>query len=514
MLFRRPKPVARPLDFEGPAKPGPIDIDPMLSAWALRGSQKPTLPETLPDVFRAAQPMPGTVPEGYETDARMAMDDACSPFVSYASPYGLPGLTGFLGYPVLATLAQQPEYRNISETMAKELTRRWIKLTSSGDDDKTDKLNKLSAAMDRFKLRAAFQESAEHDGLFGRGQIYIDTGSTDDKDTLALPLVLSPATIKKGDLKGFRPVEPYWIYPNGYQTSDPLSPDHFKPKTWFVQGREVHRSRLLMFISREVPDMLKPAYAFGGLSLTQLAQSYVNNFLRNRQSVSDLLHSFSIIILSTDMSQVMDAAGAKALMNRLQFFIATRDNKGVYAIAKEIEELTNIAVPLAGLHELLNQSLEQICIPSHLPLVKYTGVTPSGLNASGEGEIRVFYDFVASVQEMMFRPNLEHALKILQLNEFGEIDPEIGFEFLPLWQMDEAAKASIEKTKCDVDVEYINAGVLAPEEVRDRLANDDASGYVGIAAGDVPEPPETEEPDLLSDPARSAEPRAVERSGV
>jgi hypothetical protein len=47
-------------------------------------------------------------------------------------------------------------------------------------------------------------------------------------------------------------------------------------------SREVHRSRLLTFIGRELPDILKPAYAFGGLSMSQMLKPYVDNRLRSR----------------------------------------------------------------------------------------------------------------------------------------------------------------------------------------------------------------------------------------
>ncbi|MGF6605041.1 hypothetical protein P3T23_009802, partial [Paraburkholderia sp. GAS448] len=48
--------------------------------------------------------------------------------------------------------------------------------------------------------------------------------------------------------------------------------------------------------------MLKPAYAFGCLSLSQIAKPYVDNWLRTRQSVSDLLHSFSTMVLKTNLA--------------------------------------------------------------------------------------------------------------------------------------------------------------------------------------------------------------------
>ncbi|WP_163360700.1 anti-CBASS protein Acb1 family protein, partial [Klebsiella aerogenes] len=74
-----------------------------------------------------------------------------------------------------------------------------------------------------------------------------------------------------------------------YNTTNPLAADWYKPALWYVQGRPVHATRLLTFVGREVPDLLKPAYSFGGLSMSQMAKPYVDNWLRTRASVADLI---------------------------------------------------------------------------------------------------------------------------------------------------------------------------------------------------------------------------------
>ena len=95
-------------------------------------------------------------------------------------------------------------------------------------------------------------------------------------------------------------------------------------------------------------------------------------------------------------------------------------------------------------------------------------------------------------------------LKIIQLNEFGVIDDEIGFRFEPLWELNETERAAVRKTDVDTAVELINAGVLHPEEERKRLATTEDSLYHGLDVDDVPEPPEDpENPHLLSNPAKS-----------
>jgi phage-related protein (TIGR01555 family) len=147
-----------------------------------------------------------------------------------------------------------------------------------------------------------------------------------------------------------------------------------------------------------------------------------------------------------------------------------------------------VSAPLGTLDHLQAQSQEQMASVSQTPLVWLLGIQPTGLNASSEGEIRVFYDRIKAKQEK-FGDHVTTVLQILQLNEFGSIDPDIGFEFEPLWQLDDAGLAAVQKTKADVDAVYLGDGVISPQEARDRLAADLQSPYHGLE-GPPPEPPE------------------------
>src|SRR5262249_14804877 len=149
----------------------------------------------------------------------------------------------------------------------------------------------------------------------------------------------------KGMLRGFKPVEPVWTYPTNYDSIDPLTDDWYDPKTWFVMGKEIHKTRLLRFVGREVPDLLKPAYSFGGLSMSQMAMPYVNNWLRTRQSVADIINAFSVFNLKTNLSESLQVGG-EILNERMEIFNNFRDNKGVFLTDKEMEDFANISAPL------------------------------------------------------------------------------------------------------------------------------------------------------------------------
>lgn len=455
--------------------------------------------------FAPPELMPGVVPAGRK--AAIAMD-SCQSIYDY-STIGDPSFySTFLGYPTLAAMSQSSDYRSVAETTAAEMTREWGRFkvddNSGGNDEdltdaerekreleekrlkaeRVDKINKLTDAFKLHNIRSLVQRAIEVEYTMGRAQIYIKL--KDGKDDL--PFVLEPRGVKKGDLEGFRLIEPMWSTPSAYNASDPTAEDFYKPTKWFVLGREVHADRLMTLIMRPVPDMLKPAYNFGGISALQLMKPYVERYQRTADSVSQLVRAFSLTILSTDMSGILSGGeGSASLWLRAGLFNKGRDNTGLMLLDKEAEEISQINTPLSGLADLLNKAKEDLSGPSHTPLVKLWGVTPSGLNANSDGEIKVYYDWLMAQNEAHIRPIIEKISYVMQLSMFGEIDPAIVWEFNPLEQMNDHEQAQIQETKARASAILVEKGIIAPIEARQAMASDESSPYNTIDVSDVPE---------------------------
>lgn len=480
--------------FVAPALPAPaVTLAPAVSKLRIKHDlvAKSAAPPVANRQIAPYEPPPGVVPPLMH-DAAMALDSSPYDYMNTSSVF-----IGerFRGYPYLALQSQGPEYRKMSETIAKQMVRKWIEVVSTGDEDKSDKIALMEKALKRFKVRELFYEAAQLDGFFGRGQIYIDvnkpggqTPARIDPDELTTPLLRSPAKIPKGALRGLTLVEPVWTYPNAYNSNDPLAPDYYKPSSWFIMGKVVHSSRLLHFVSRPVPDMLKAAYNFGGLSLTQLAEPSVNNWIRTRDSVADMVHSFSLCGIKSNLGADLSGNGAGGgMLDRADLFTNIKDNRGLLMLDKDSEEYFQHDTPLSGLADLQSQAQEQPAAVANIPLVFLLGITPSGMNATSEGEIEVFHSYILSMQETLFAENLNRVFQIIQLNEFGDIDEDITFKFLPMVEMDRDQSATIQKTKAETDAVLINSGVIAPDEARNRIASDDESDYAGLP-GNAPEP--------------------------
>lgn len=489
---RRAGPIAKDVATARPAAKKNISESAFIEAMGAARSPNVTSEQT----WSFPKPHPGVVPEG------MAMDSTFQSSYSWAMQNAVFAEgQAFLGYTYLAELTQRAEYRRPAEILAKQMTRKWIKLRATGDEDsekKAEKIAKLEAEMKRLKVQAVFRKAVELDGFFGRAQIYIDVGAgLEDRDEINKPLAMTSTKVPKGGLKRLTVVEPMWTYPANYNATNPLAPNFYRPTSWYVMGSEVHASRLLTITGRPVPDILKPAYMFGGLSLSQMAKPYVDNWLRTRQSVSDLIHAFSVMVFKTKMDDILTGGSAQNFIKRVQMFNAYRDNKGVFAVDKDTEDLTNVAAPISGLDSMQAASQEQMSAVTGIPLSILLGITPHGLNASNDGEIRAFYDWVEAEQESKLSPALQTVLEVIQLSLFGDVDPDIVFQWEPLWSMSAKEVAEIDKTKAEADSIRVNDGIISPHEARVRLAKDEESPYSSLDLDDDPiVPPDDDEDEV------------------
>lgn len=385
--------------------------------------------------------------------------------------------TSFPGFPTLALLAQLSEYRSMAETLAEDCIRMWGRVVSAGEaDDK--KCQAIEAELERIDLSSIVKLVVEHDQLYGGAHVYIKLKN--DEDVRDLPLLLKPYSVPQGSFEGLRVVEPYWVTPNFYNSIDPTAADFYKPSSWWMLGTETHATRLHTVISRPVADMLKPAYSFRGVSLTQLAMPYVGNWLRTRQSVSDAVKQFAVSGVLTDLQQALLPDGGQDLSNRAALINAYRDNRNLLFLDKATEEYFTSATPLSGLDALQAQAQEQQAAVARTPLVKLLGITPSGLNASSDGEVRVYYDRVHGYQEHVLSPLVMTAVRIAQLSLFGEIDDDICWEWTQLHEMTELELAEVRNKDADTDTRYVEAGIVRPDQVTKRLSTDPESLYAGI----------------------------------
>ena len=384
---------------------------------------------------------------------------------------------GFPGFPYLTELMQIDEYRSMAGRTAAEMCRKWAELkTKDGGKSRDKEIAAINAELTHLDVRTKFRRSAEKNYAFGRCQLFLDFGQTEGME-LGLPILLNPYSIKRNSLRDLKIVEPITTYPAAYNSSWPLKSDYYVPSRWWVYGQEVHDTRMLTFVSHELPDLLKPIYNFSGMSMSQLAEPYVNYWLNTRDSVGRLLRNFSTSVLSTNMEGVLQGQNYENFLRRAQLYNALRDNQGLMLLDMNTEKFEKHETSLAGLDKLQAQAQEHMAAVAKTPLVILLGITPSGLNTSDEQGLRIYYDYIADQQEVLFRANLDKLIKVISLSLYGEIFDDITFTFPTLMSMTEKERALIHKSDAEEAQVLVTIGAVTNEEVRAKVSADPDSGW-------------------------------------
>jgi phage-related protein (TIGR01555 family) len=92
-------------------------------------------------------------------------------------------------------------------------------------------------------------------------------------------------------------------------------------------------------------------------------------------------------------------------------------------------------------------------------MVKLFGQSAPGLNSTGENDLRIYYDRVASEVERVVMPPLNYLYEIIVRGELGRM-PD-GFEVCPnpLWQVSSKEQAEIEYQRAQADAIYLKEGL-------------------------------------------------------
>lgn len=424
--------------------------------------------------------------EGHYKKLDGAMDSAFAGALSASFERSvLSSFTTFVGYGALQQLSQDALIRLCVQTRTDEMIREWINIKCK-DEERQKALEK---AIENMGIKTKLSEALTLMGMMGGAYVFIDTGA--DNDDLVNPLNKTDKSAELGKEKtlSFRVIDPVFTTPQSFNANNPLAEDFYWPSVYMIMGTPVHKSRLIRFVENEVPDLLKPSYNFLGLPQAQILSDYVTDFRRNREEVNRLLQKFSTSIIKGDLKQQLyQNKTISVLSNRVKLFAKYRNNNGVALLDKETEDFVQTNAPLTGLTDILRQSLEFVVSVNQSGVVKTLGYTPNGFS-SGESDVKLQADLIATRQEKILRKPIEQILRLLQLHLFGEIDPELTFDFNPLDADDDRAMAEVRKLRADTAAIYLDRGVLTEDEVRETLKADD-DGVFKTIEGEAPGMPE------------------------
>jgi hypothetical protein len=232
----------------------------------------------------------------------------------------------------------------------------------------------------------------------------------------------------------------------------------------------VHHSRILRMDWSMLPPRWQNHNNGWGDPLMQSIYEEIRNYSTVFSSTATMMQDFVNAILSVpNLSEVMASqCGEQNLMKRLNIFNLSKSMMNLGIIDAE-EKYEKITTNVSGISEILDRFMVSLSAVCGIPVTLLFGRSAAGMNATGDNDVRNFYDSVKQEQEVKLKPILEKLIRYIMLSKDGAflgVEPEDwAIQFVPLWQNTEEQEAIIRKIVAETDALYIDRGVLDPSEV-------------------------------------------------
>jgi phage-related protein (TIGR01555 family) len=242
-----------------------------------------------------------------------------------------------------------------------------------------------------------------------------------------------------------------------------------------TEVREVHYSRIIELHGNKVPAgatrRLSQEQRYWGLSVLQNVDEYLKIVGSSIGSIGHLLNEFSVgkYKLSNLQDILSQPDGKELIKQRMEAMDLTRS---VFhsEFFGEGEDFARTNVTFTGIPEVLYNIFMLVSACTGYPITRLFGVSPAGLNSTGEGDMRNYYDMVRSLQKSDAEPIIVRLVEII--SEWKGIE-EPYIKWLPLEQLSEEKQANVDKLKADTESvkastyqAYISAGIMEPYEAR------------------------------------------------
>lgn len=341
--------------------------------------------------------------------------------------------------------------RRVVDLLPDEATREWIETSLE-----------LSTELERIDAKQSIRDAAAWARLFGGAVIFaiIDDGQDADQP-------LRRNAIR--NVLGLRVYDRWRVTCNEYDT-DPRSATFSKPKIYQISplnggSIRVHASRLHIMDGANIPDEDRQRNQGWGDSVLQVVYQALMNYGLTMTATAGIVRDFVQTILSIKgLTDMLRQGHDDIVKKRIDLIDLTRSvNNSIYLDA-DGEQYSKHASSVAGLADLWDRFAGHVSASTGIPVYKLMGDAAKGLNATGEGDRKSWYDVVRAYQTDEIQPVVQWIIDLIELQLNWKLRPDdMKWSFPALEQTNEKEWAEIKKITAEADKIYIDTGAVDAE---------------------------------------------------
>lgn len=355
--------------------------------------------------------------------------------------------------------------RRAIDLPAEDACREWREWQAEGTD-----ISLIEAEETRLGLRGKVKEARSLARLYGGSAILIGTGDSD----LSQPV--QPGQVGKGGLR-YLTVLSAMDLSAGDISRDPTSPRFGLPEYWTMTGASVrmHPSRFAIFYG--TPPM-------GGMGLeikTGWGESELSGMLPALRRVDEVMGNINSLVYEAKVDVVkipglmqnLAARGtvySSEVLKRLTLAATGKGINGMLMIDAD-EEYEQKSASFGGLPEIYDRACQNAAAHAGIPVTRLFGTSPGGMNATGDSDIRGYYDAVKVQQTLHMQPAMAVLDECLIWSAMGNRPPELHYNWRPLWQVSAKEKAENADKLMSAFDKLFRMGVVPTEAIGKAAVN-------------------------------------------
>jgi phage-related protein (TIGR01555 family) len=379
--------------------------------------------------------------------------------------------------------------QNIIDIIPTDMVKKWFRL---GGGIAAQAADRFFAAARKARLRESILTGLKWGRLYGGavGLILIE-GQTED---LSTPLELD--AVMPDSFRGLYVLDRWnGVRPSPNVVTDIASPDFGLPEYYDISDPigavicRAHCSRVVRFAGRQLPMTETVAESHWGASEIESVYAEIVKRDNVSENIASLVFKACIDVETVESLDQLFAIGGQEAQRQfwetMKAQSMLKSNFGTKVMQRG-DTFDQKQYAFAGLGEVYQNIMMDVAGASHIPVTKLFGRSSDGMNATGEGDLTNYYDYVENQRESGLRPALERLAPVIAMSAWGESPDELEIEFEPLRTPTPAERADIAAKSADAIVKVFQASGMDQAAMMTELkALADATGLFGAIGGEA-----------------------------
>jgi len=361
--------------------------------------------------------------------------------------------------------------KKIINSIPEDMLKNWYTIKSKLAPNDLLKFEKLERTT---KLKSKLLEGLQWGRLYGGavGIILIDG----HEDMLNEPLDLD--MVMPDSFKGLIILDRHiGVEPLTELVMDIGDPDFGLPKYYALsidtleKGLTIHHSRVIRFIGRKLPYIDKIAEQYWGASELEHIFDEIKKRDNTSWNMAMLVFLANIKVMKVDGMEEMATMDSQALEELYSTYAMSNQflsSQGMLVMGKE-DSFETHNFSFSGVSEVYEMIMMDVSGASEIPVTKLFGRSPSGMNATGEGDMENYYDFITAQQDEYLKPIIDKLLPIMSMSVLGAIPDDLTYEFNPCREPSEDIRKKLARETTSTVIEVYNAGLISDKTALKEL---------------------------------------------